>query len=102
MDIKLLFLITVLIIVAAAVVYFFYNTYLKKQDEKSESRQVSGQQETEFDAELRYEYSSALRSGDKEKALALGKKYYQNLLGERYTDDIEQIISDELSTIKKV
>ncbi len=98
MDIKLLLLIVVLITVAAGVFYYFNNTYLKK----SEPRQRSGQQEIDFDAELRHEYSVALQSGDKKEALALGRKYYQNLRGGEPTENDEKTISQDLSLMKKI
>ncbi len=102
MDIKLLFLIAVLIIVAALVLYFFYKTYLNKQDEKSEQRRTREQEIIEFDAELRHEYHLALHSGEKEKAFTIGRKYYKSVLNGRFTDDIEQAISNDLSKFKKV
>ncbi len=98
MDIKLLLLIVVLITVAAGVFYYFKRTFLKK----SEPRQRSGQEEIVFYAELRHEYSLALQSGDKEEALAVGRKYYQNLRGGELTANDEKTIYDDLSTIKKV
>ncbi len=98
MDIKLLLLIVVLITVAAGVFYYFKRTFLNKP----EPRQRSGQEEIVFDAELRHEYSLALQSGDKEEALAVGRKYYQNLRNGEPTESDEQAISRDLSLIKKV
>jgi hypothetical protein len=97
MDIKLLLLIVVLITVAAGVFYYFKTRFLKE----FEPRQRSGQQEIEFDAELRHEYSLALQSGDKEEALAVGRKYYQNLRGGELTANDEKTISQDLSLMKK-
>jgi flagellar basal body-associated protein FliL len=98
MDIKLLLLIVVLITVAAGVFYYFKRTFLNKP----EPRQRSGQEEIVFYAELRHEYSLALQSGDKEEALAVGRKYYQNLRNGEPTESDEQAISRDLSLIKKV
>ncbi len=98
MDIKLLLLIVVLITVAAGVFYYFKRTFLNKP----EPRQRSGQEEIVFYAELRHEYSLALQSGDKEEALAVGRKYYQNLRNGEITESDEQAISRDLSLIKKV
>ncbi len=98
MDIKLLLLIVVLITVASAVFYYFKGIYLKK----SEPRQRSGQQEIDFDAELRHEYSVALLAGDKERALELGRKYYQNLRDGEPTENDEQAIWRDLSLMKSV
>ncbi len=97
MDIKLLLLVVVLIAIAAGVMYYFNSTYLKK----TRIEEKDGQQEIAFDAELRHEYSVALLSGDKERALALGRKYYQNLRNGEPTESDEQAISRDLSLIKK-
>jgi hypothetical protein len=96
MDIKLLLLTIVLFAIAGGVFYYLNNTYLKK----TQLTQKTGQQELEFDAELRHEYSVALLSGDKERALALGKKYYQNLRDGEPTESDEEAISRDLSLIK--
>jgi len=101
MDIKLLFLIAVLIIVAAAVLYFFYKTYLNRQDKKPEPGRTRKQEIIEFDAELRREYHLALNSGEREKAFTIGKKYYTSVLDGRFSDDIDQAISNDLSKFKK-
>ncbi len=98
MDIKLLLLIVVLITVATGVFYYFRRTFLNKP----EPRQRSGQEEIEFDAELRHEYSLALQSGDKAEALAVGRKYYQYLRGGELTANDEKTIYDDLLTIDKV
>ncbi len=42
------------------------------------------------------------KSGDKEEALAVGRKYYQNLRNGEPTESDEQAISRDLSLIKKV
>ncbi len=102
MDIKLLLLIVVLIVITAVVIYFLSKTYLKKKDEKYESRKISEQVQIDFDAELRHEYSAALLSGDKEKALALGRKYYRSIRGGEPTENDEQAISNDLLLMKKV
>jgi hypothetical protein len=102
MDTKLILLIITLIVVAGIVFYFLYRANKRRREEMVEPIKTFEQKEIEFDAELRHEYSSALQSGDKEKALALGKKYYQSLRGGEPTSEDEQAIFNDLSTMKKV
>jgi len=98
MDNKLILLTSALIAVALVVFYFLYRANKKEKAKPRRTRE----QEIEFDAELRYEYHLALHSGDTEKAFTIGRNYYQSLLGGRLTHDIDQAISNDLSTIKKV
>lgn len=102
MDIKLILLIGVLIVVAAMVFYFLNKVFKNKQNASDNAIKPFEQKEIEFDAELRYEYSSALQSGDKEKALALGRKYYQSLRGGESTESDEKAIANDISTMKQV
>ncbi len=51
-------------------------------------------------ARLKDEYAKALRSGDKQKALEAGRKYYAKLRGGRLTIYDEQAITNDLSTMK--
>jgi len=102
MDTKLILLIITLIVLAGIVFYFLYRANQRRREEMVEPIKTFEQKEIEFDAELRHEYSSALQSGDKEKALALGKKYYQSLRGGEPTSEDEQAIFKDLSTMKKV
>lgn len=101
MDTKLILLIIAVILVAGIVFYFLYRAN-RRREGIVEPIKTFEQKEIEFDAELRHEYSSALQSGDKEKALALGKKYYQSLRGGEPTSEDEQAIFNDLSTMKKV
>jgi hypothetical protein len=91
-----------LVVLAGMVFYFLYRANQRRSEEMAEPIKTFEQKEIEFDAELRHEYSSALQSGDKEKALALGKKYYQSLRGGESTSEDEQAIFNDLSTMKKV
>ena len=102
MDIKLILLIAVLIVVAAMVFYFLNKVFKNKQNSGDKAIKTFEQGEIEFDAELRYEYSAALQSGDKEKALALGRKYYQSLRGGEPTEIDERAIAKDISTMRQV
>ncbi len=102
MDIKLILLIAVLIVVAAMVFYFLNKVFKNKQNSGDKAIKTFEQREIEFDAELRYEYSAALQSGDKEKALALGRKYYQSLRGGEPTEIDERAIAKGISTMRQV
>ncbi len=101
MDTKLIMLMIALIVIAGIVFYFLYRAYQKKLKEMAEPLKTFEQKEIEFDAELRHEYSSALQSGDKEKALVLGRKYYQSLRRGEPSEDDEKAISKDLSVMKK-
>ncbi len=101
MDTKLILLIIALITLGG-IVFYFLSRAQKKQKEIVEPTKTFEQNEIKYEAELRYEYSSALQSGDKEKALALGKKYYQSLRGAEPTNEDEQAIFDDLSKMKIV
>jgi len=102
MGTNLILLFIALIIVAGIVFYFLYKAEQKKRNEVVETIKTFEKKEIEFGAELRHQYSTALQSGDREKALALGKKYYQSLRDGEPTKDDEQAIANDLSTMKKV
>ncbi len=102
MDTKEILLIGALIILSVILFYMLLRANQRQRNNEQQTLKTFEQKEIEFDAELRHEYSSALQSGDKEKALALGKKYYQSLRGGDATKDDEQAIANDLSTMKKV
>ena len=56
--------------------------------------------ETEFLRKLKNDYDTALRSGDKAKALELGRNYYRYKRNHELTIYDEQAIANDLSAMK--